>query len=387
MAKRDYYEILGVEKTATTDEIKASYRKLALKYHPDRNPDNKEAEEMFKEAAEAYEVLMDGNKRQRYDAYGHDGLRGGQDFHSYSNVNDIFSAFSDIFGGSGIFDDLFGGGSSRRGRSRQQGEAGSDIKIRLPLTLEEIAKGTEKTLKIKKMQVCEVCHGSGAKPGSGKTTCGTCNGAGEVRQVSRSVFGQFVNISTCPTCRGTGEIIRERCTNCGGEGRTPGEDRISVKIPSGVEEGNYIPMRGKGNAGKNGGPEGDLIIIIEEKEHPIFRRDGTNLIFNLTVSFPEAALGTEIEIPVLEGKEKIHIAPGTQPGATIKLREKGLPELNSQYRKGDIICIINVYIPTKLNTDEKKLVEELMESENMSPNGKHGKKDRAFFDKLKDAFF
>ena len=298
MSKKDYYEILGVNKNAGNDELKTNYRKMAMQYHPDRNPDNKEAEDMFKEASEAYEVLSDPDKRARYDRYGHEGMKMGSDFHQYSNINDIFSNFGDIFGGS-IFEEFFGGGSRRRGGNRRSSaERGSDLKIRLPLTVEDIATGVEKTLKIKRMGVCDECNGLGAKSTADYKTCPSCQGSGEIRSVSRSVFGQFVNISACNACSGSGQIVSNPCSKCGGECRTNIEDTVKVNVPPGVETGNYIPVRGKGNAGKRGGEAGDLIVVIEEKEHEEFTRNGDDVIYNLTISFPEAALGGEIEIPV-----------------------------------------------------------------------------------------
>ena len=384
MAKRDYYEVLGVSRDVSASDLKSAYRKLAVKYHPDKNPDDKEAEEKFKEASEAYEVLSDANKKQRYDQFGHDGLRGGGGA-GFNNVDDIFSAFSDIFSGGSIFDDFFGGGGQSRGRSRRrQGERGSDIKIRLGLTLEEIANGTKKTIKLKKQVTCKACHGSGAKEGSGKQACHTCGGAGEVRQVSKSLFGQFVNITVCPTCSGSGEIIVDKCETCHGHGRVEGDDEIVVDIPKGVEEGNYLPVQGKGNAGKNGGAAGDLIVIMEEKEHDLFERDGDDIIYRHTISFPEAALGTEISIPTLYGDEKLKIDSGTQPGTIIKLKGKGIQGLNS-YSKGEQINIINVYVPTKLSSDEKKNLKSLSSSKNINPDGTGG--SSGFFEKVKDAFF
>lgn len=387
MTKRDYYEILEIDKNAGSEDIKSAYRKKALQYHPDRNPDNKDAEELFKEASEAYAVLSDTNKRARYDRYGHEGLRGGggsSDFSGFSNMSDIFSAFGDIFEGGSIFDSFFGGGS--RQRSRSNGERGADIKIRLPLTLEEIAAGVEKIIKIKRMDSCPSCHGSGSKRGSGSTTCPACNGSGEVRHVSRSVFGQFVNIATCTNCGGSGSVIKDKCETCLGDGRVQQEDSVKITIPAGVEEGNYIPVRGKGHAGRRGGDAGDLMVIIAEKEHPIFRRQEDDVIYKLEIGFPDAALGAEIEVPTLTGTHKLKIEPGTQPGATIRLRDLGIQHLNS-YGKGDQIVIVNVYIPVKLNSTEKTLLKELQKSENIAPKKKDGSKSKDFFEKVKDAFF
>lgn len=384
MVKRDYYEVLGVDRNASLDEIKSAYRKLAMKYHPDRNPDNPEAEEKFKEAAEAYDVLSDPEKRRRYDTFGHQGLSGGGGFSTYTDINDIFSRFSDIFGGS-IFDDFFGTSSRRRSQKRDMGERGSDLRVRLALTLEEIAKGVEKTIKVKKMGRCQACNGSGAKPNSGYTTCPTCGGSGEIRQVSRSVFGQFVNISTCPNCGGYGQVIKEKCDVCNGDGRIQIEETVKVTIPAGVEEGNYIPLRGKGNAGRRNGPSGDLIIVIEEKPHEYFTRQGDNILYPLTISFPEAALGTELEIPTIDGSERIKINPGTQPGSTITLKGKGIKRLNYDSR-GDMIVLVNVYIPTKLNSKEKELLKELSKMENINAKPKN-KKNKDFFEKVKDTFF
>lgn len=387
MAKRDYYEVLGVSKQVTKDELKSAYRKLAIKYHPDKNQGDAEAEERFKEASEAYDVLSDDNKRARYDRFGHEGMSGaGGGAQGFSNVDDIFSAFSDIFGGRGssIFDDIFGGQGQQGGRRRSRGERGGDIKIKMPLTLEEIANGVSKKIKIKKWAACSVCSGSGAKAGSGTNTCPTCAGAGEIRQVSKSLFGQFVNVSVCPQCNGAGEIIKERCTNCTGSGREKAEEEIIVEIPAGVEAGNYLPLQGKGNAGIKGGPTGDLIIIMEEKAHDNFTRDGDDIIYNLNISFPEAALGTDVEIPTLHGTEKVEINPGTQPGSTIKLHDKGIPHLNS-YGKGDQIVIVNIHVPKKLGSEEKELIEKLAKFEKIHPSNKKSHKS-SFFDKVKDLF-
>lgn len=383
MSKRDYYEILGITKSASESDVKSAYRKLAMMYHPDKNPDNKEAEEKFKEATEAYEVLSDPQKKDRYDRFGHDGMRGGQDFRNYSDINDIFSNFGDIFGGGSIFDDFFGGGSRRGGgRRREQGERGSDLKVKVPLTLEEVAVGASKTIKIKKWSTCGDCSGSGAKSGSGMTTCNVCAGHGEVRQVSKTMFGQFVNISPCQNCSGSGQIIKDKCNTCSGEGRVIREDSISVDIPAGVEEGNYIPLMGKGNAGKRGGSAGDLIVIMEVLEHKLFTRDGNNVFYDLKLSFPDACLGTEIEVPTLGGTERVKIEAGTQPGTLIKLREKGIPFLNSN-SKGDQIIQINIYVPKKLSSDEKSKIKVLRDSENFIVD----KKSKGIFEKVKEAFF
>ncbi len=371
MSKRDYYEILGVSKNATEDEIKKAYRKLAIKYHPDKNPDNKEAEEKFKEAAEAYEVLSDKEKRARYDRFGHSGMRGGQDFHSYQNVNDIFSHFSDIFGGSfggggSIFDDIFGSATGTRTRQTQTGTPGSDLKITLKLTLEEIAQGTTKKIKLKKQLKCNECNGTGAKSGNGFKTCTVCNGSGEVRQVSRSVFGQFVNISVCNNCGGTGKIISNPCKKCRGEGRIMGEETIKINVPAGVSDNSYMTLRGKGGAGKNGGQPGDIIVIFKELEHQYFIREGDDLIYELELSFPDVVLGTSVEIPTITGRAKLKIEAGTQPGKFLKMKGKGIKHLNS-HGYGDQLVKLNVHVPKKITHTEKKLLEQLNTMPNIKP--------------------
>ena len=380
-SKRDYYEVLGVSRGASTDEIKKSYRKLALQYHPDRNPNNKEAEEKFKEATEAYEVLSDQQKRQRYDQFGHEAMRGGADYHTYSNFNDIFSQFGDIFGGS-IFDEMFGGTQSRRGQ-RSTGEPGSDLRIRLKLTLEEIATGIEKKIKIKKWKPCGTCNGSGARSGSGRSTCPQCNGTGELRQVSRSMFGQFVNITACAYCGGTGQIIREKCPTCGGEGREQGESTIKINVPAGVSEGQYMSLQGQGNAGRRGGHAGDVIVEFVEEKHEHFTRNGDDVIFNALISFPEAVLGTDLEVPTLGGKAKIKIEPGTMPGKMLRLKEKGIPRLNS-YGRGDQLVRIQIWVPSKMNSREKELLKELSNCEHINPTEEE--KRKSFFDKMKNVF-
>lgn len=400
MAKRDYYEILGVEKTTSKDEIKVAYRKLALQYHPDRNPDNKEAEDKFKEATEAYEVLSDETKRDRYNRFGHQGVRGGQDFGQYQNVNDIFSMFSDIFGANGgsggrggggsIFDDLFnasGGARSGSGR-RSAGEPGSDLKVRLPLSLEEIATGIEKTVKIKRFRICDTCNGKGAKAGTGYATCTSCSGTGEIRQVSRSMFGQFINVAVCNVCGGAGQIVKDPCATCEGEGRVRGETTLKVNVPAGVSAGNYIPIRGQGNAGRRGGAAGDVIVILEEKEHEYFRRESNNVLYNLTISFPDAALGGEVTVPTLDGSASLTIEPGTQPGTQLTLKNKGIPNLNG-YGRGDQLVNVNVFVPTKLSAKDKVTLKELAKSPSIAPKPEYGGQhddSKDFFDKVREAF-
>ncbi len=389
MAKRDYYEILEVNRNATPEEIKKAYRKAALKWHPDRNPNNKEAEERFKEAAEAYEVLSDSEKRRRYDQFGHEGMRAGADFHTYANFDDIFRHFSDIFGagfGGSIFDDVFSTGRKTRTRT-QVGIPGSDLKIRLKLTLEEIAKGVEKKLKVKRWKICDVCNGSGAKAGTSKTTCPSCGGTGEIRQVSRSVFGQFVSVTTCNVCGGEGRIIKERCSSCAGEGRVHGETTIKVNVPAGVSEGNYIPLRNQGNAGQRGGDPGDLIVVIEEEPHKIFTRDGDDVILDLLISFPEAALGTEIEVPTLSGRARLKIEAGTQSGKILRMRGKGIPNLRGAHI-GDQLVRVNVWVPTHLSKEDKELIKTLSKSENINPHegDKSAHSDKSFFEKMKNIF-
>ncbi len=377
MPKRDYYEVLGIQKTASLDEVKKAYRKLAMQYHPDRNPGNKEAEEKFKEATEAYEVLSDQDKRSRYDRFGHEGVRQGADFHDWANTNpnDIFSVFNDIFGGGfggSIFDDFFGGSARTRQRTGSSGgERGGDLKISAKLTLEEISTGVEKKVKIKRQEKCQTCNGSGAKSGSGSSNCPTCGGTGEIRRATRTMFGQFVNIVQCTTCGGSGKIIKDPCPTCGGAGRVNGESTLKVKIPAGVGDGNYLTLRGEGNAGRRGGPAGDLIVVIEEVQHQHFKRDGDDIIYELDLSFPEAALGSEIEVPTLTGRAKLKIEPGIQSGKILRMREKGLPHLNG-YGKGDQLVAINIFTPTKLSSKDKELLKDLAKSAGLKPPSRNG---------------
>ncbi|MDP4220004.1 MAG: molecular chaperone DnaJ [Bacteroidota bacterium] len=360
--KRDYYEILGVEKTASVEEVKKSYRKLAMQYHPDKNPDDKGAEDKFKEATEAYEVLSDTDKRARYDRFGHQGVKQ-NDYGHYQNTEDIFSHFSDIFsgmGGGSIFDTFFGGGGAQRGASGP--ERGSDIQIRLSLTLEEIATGVEKTIKVRHFRKCHTCNGNGAKPGSSVETCSTCKGQGQVRQVRSMGFGQFVNVGPCPTCNGAGTLIKEKCTTCSGEGRMQEESTLKVKIPAGVSDGNYLTMNGQGHVGRRSGPAGDAIVVIEELEHKIFVRDADDVILDLDITFPQAALGAEIEVPTLTGRAMLKIQSGIRSGTILRMREKGIQHLNA-HGKGDELVRVNIVTPTKLTKEERALIEKLSKEE------------------------
>jgi len=384
--KRDYYNVLGVSRNATQDEIKKAYRKLAMQYHPDRNPGDKEAEEKFKEAAEAYEVLSDPEKRKRYDQFGHDGLRGGRDFHEYTNINDIFEAFRDIFSGTGfggsIFDDFFGGKTTARTRRGDVGLRGSDLRVKIKLTLEEILTGVNKKIKIKRYKKCSSCNGSGAERGTGTKTCPVCHGTGEIRQVSRSVFGQFVNITTCNHCGGEGKVISEPCKACSGEGRVMEDTTVSVEIPAGVSSENYLTLRGEGNAGRKNGQAGDLIVVFEELPHEFFVRKGDDVIYELYLSIPEAVLGAEIEVPTLTGKAKLKIEPGLSPGKILRMRGKGLPNINTK-KPGDQLIYVNIYIPNKISSEEKDLLKKLTASPNFKPV-ERTKRSKSIFEHFKD---
>lgn len=378
MSKRDYYEVLGVNRDASKDELKKAYRKLALKYHPDKNPDDKSAEEKFKEAAEAYEVLNDENKRARYDRYGHDGLRGGGQA-GFTDVNDIFSHFSDIFGGFSMFDnDIFGSGGRRSGRRGHTGIPGSDLKLTIKLSLEEIADGVNKKLKIKKLVTCDECKGTGAEAGTSVKTCPICNGSGEVRQVSRSVFGQFVNITTCSNCNGEGTVVDVPCKKCMGDGRISKETSVSINIPAGVSSGSYMTLSGEGNIGKRGGPSGDLIVIFEELEHEYFTREGDDIVYDLLITYPEAVLGSEVEVPTLNSKAMLKIEAGTPAGKLLKMSHKGIKHLNHSGR-GDQIVRVNIDIPKKLSSEEKELLKQMAEM----PGFKNvNKEHKGFFSKF-----
>ena len=381
MEKRDYYEVLGVSKSADATEIKKAYRKLALKYHPDKNPGDKEAEEKFKEAAEAYDVLSNEEKRRRYDQFGHAGVGGaGQGgFGGGMSMDDIFSQFGDIFGSFGGFSGFggFGGGRSARRVNR-----GTNLRVKVKMNLQEIATGIEKKIKVKKYVACQHCNGTGAKDGKSYSTCSTCKGSGQVTRVQNTILGAMQTTSTCPTCEGEGKIINEKCTFCNGEGVLMSEEVMSINIPAGVGEGMQLSLSGKGNAARRGGVNGDLIVLIEEEEHPELVRDGNDLLYNVFIGYPEAVLGETVEIPTIEGKVKVKIEAGTQPGKILRLRGKGLPDVNG-YGKGDLLAKVNVWIPKNLSKDEKKLVEKMKEAEGFKP-GSGDKK--SIFSKMKDFF-
>lgn len=375
-------------KDADQSAIKKAYRKLALKYHPDKNPGDKETEEKFKEAAEAYEVLSDPDKRARYDRFGHAGMSGAGGAGGFSGegmtMDDIFAQFGDIFGDS-AFGTFFGGAGGARGgaRTRSRGQKGSNLRIRVSLTLEEIANGVTKKIKVKKQKTCEVCDGSGAKDSSSVRTCQTCGGSGFVRQVRSTFLGQMQTTSTCPNCNGSGQTVTANCPNCKGDGRVYGEEMLEIDIPAGVEEGMQLSLRGKGNAGLRGGPAGDLMIGIEEKPHDFLQRDGQNVIFELYLNFADAALGTSVEVPTLGGKVKIKVPAGTQSGKIFRLKDKGLPVVQG-YGRGDQLIHVNVWTPKKLNSRERELLEELRDLPNFKPQP--GKSEKTFFEKMRDYF-
>lgn len=382
--KRDYYEILGVSKGASQDEIKKAYRKVAMQYHPDRNPGDKAAEDKFKEAAEAYEVLSDQDKRSQYDRFGHAGVSGnGRGFGGSQNMDDIFSQFGDIFGDD-IFGNFFGGGGRRGGGGqRSRGVRGSNLRIKLKLTYEEIAKGVNKQIKVKKYVVCSTCSGSGAKDKNSTQTCNTCHGSGQVRKVTNTFLGQMQTVTTCPTCNGEGHVITAKCGSCKGEGRVYGEETVSIDIPAGVQEGMQLSVSGRGNAGERGGPPGDLIILIEEEQHKELHRDGLNVAYELHISFPDAAFGTSVEVPTIDGRAKIKIPAGTQSGKIFRLKGKGFPAVQG-YDKGDQLIYVNVWTPQHLTSEEKAMLEKLAHSPNFKPQP--DKTDKNFFDKVREMF-
>ena len=381
MKKRDFYEVLGVGKNATADELKKAYRKQAMQFHPDRNPGDKAAEEKFKEAAEAYEVLTDANKKAKYDRYGHEGLggaaSGGGGFGGGMNMEEIFSNFGSIFEDAGFnFGGGFGGGGGTRANR------GSNLRVKVKLTLEEIANGVEKKIKVNKSNACQTCSGTGAQGGK-TTSCGTCKGQGRVAQVVNTAFGRMQSVVTCPNCSGQGRVVTDKCNTCFGDGITQGEEVISIKIPAGVGNEMQLSVSGKGNAAPRGGVNGDLIVVIEEIPHETLIRDGNNLIYNQYLSFMDAAMGTSIEVPTIEGKARMKVEPGTQAGKVLRLREKGLPDVN-RYGKGDLLININVWIPKALTNEEKAILEKLKDSPNFKPNP--GAADKSFFERMREMF-
>jgi len=380
MTKRDYYDILGVAKKADAAEIKSAYRKLAIKYHPDKNPGDKEAEEKFKEAAEAYEVLSNPEKRQRYDRFGHAGNSASGGYGGGMNMEDIFNQFGDIFGGGSPFESFFRGSSGGGGQRVQRG---TNLRIKVKLTLDEVAHGVEKKVKVSKLVLCRTCDGTGAKDRSSIRTCSTCGGTGSVRRITNTVFGQMQTTATCPTCNGEGVIITAKCTACRGEGLQRGEETISINIPAGVSEGMQLSMSGKGNAAPRGGIPGDLIILVEEVPHETLKRDGINVIYDLYINFADAALGASVEIPTIDGKAKIKIEPGTQGGKILRLKGKGIPEVNA-YHKGDQLVYVNVWTPKAVSHEERNLLEKLKNSANFKPQP--GKSEKSFFERIKEYF-
>ena len=381
--KRDYYEVLGVERNADADTIKKAYRKAAIKYHPDKNPGDKEAEDKFKEAAEAYDVLSNEEKRARYDRFGHAGMggaAGGGGFGGFSggfSMEDIFEQFGDIFGGA------FGGGFGGSQRRSQRVNRGSDIRVTVKLSLQEISEGVTKKLKINKMVACDKCGGSGAKSASSYATCSTCNGSGYVVTVQNSFFGRMQTQSVCPTCGGSGKTITERCDKCSGEGAIKGQEIVEVKIPAGVGDGMAITVRGKGNAARQGGVAGDLLVVIEEEHNPQLVRDGNDLIHNLNITVTTAILGGEVEVPTIDGKARIKIAPGTHAGKVLRLRGKGLPDVNG-YGRGDIMVVVDITIPDTLTKDERELVEKLAEKPHFK--AAEGVENQNIFERMKNFF-
>jgi molecular chaperone DnaJ len=385
MSKRDYYEILDVPKDASEGDIKKAYRKMALKYHPDKNPDDAEAENKFKEAAEAYEILSDADKRSKYDRFGHDGLKGMPGGGFGMSMDDIFSNFGDIFGDAfgGAFGDAFGFGGTRTRGAQRRVNRGSNLRVKVKLTLEEISKGVEKKIKVNKYVPCKTCDGTGAKDGSNFNACSTCNGSGQVTRVANTFLGQMQTTSTCPSCGGEGQVISSKCPECAGNGIVKDSEIISIKIPAGVEEGMQLSMTGKGNAGARGGIPGDLVILIEEEDHPFLVRDGQNLLYEHYISLPDAALGSSIDVPTLEGKARIKVPAGTQSGKVFRLKGKGLPDVN-RYGTGDLLVNINVWTPKNLSPEEKSMMEQLSKSTNFIPNP--SKRDKNLFDRMKEFF-
>jgi len=384
-SKRDYYEVLGVDKNVSAEELKKAYRRMAIKFHPDKNPDDPTAEEKFKEAAEAYDVLNDPNKKARYDQFGHAGMGGAASGGGYGpggpSMEDIFSQFGDVFGDDSPFGGFFRGQGG--GGQRQRVRRGSDLRIKLKLNLQEIANGVEKKIKVKRHVTCTTCGGNGSKNGTAVKTCTTCNGSGQIRKVVNTMLGQMVSTSTCPTCNGEGKIVTDRCDVCFGEGRVLQEDVIPLNIPAGVAEGIQLSVGGRGNVPPRGGVAGDLLIVVEEEEDQYLKRDGNNVVFDLYVSFVDAAIGTNVEVPTIDGKARITLDPGTQSGKILRLKGKGIKELNG-YGRGDELIHVNVWTPKALSSDERATLETLRNSPNFQP--KPNKNEKGFFDKMKDFF-
>lgn len=383
--QRDYYEILGVEKSVTAEDLKKAYRKKAMEFHPDRNPDNKEAEEKFKEAAEAYDVLSSPDKKARYDQFGHAGVSsaaGGGGYNVDFDMDMIFERFGDLLGGFGGGFSNFGGRGGR-GRRQQQVRKGSNLRVTVALTLEEIAKTTEKKLKIKKQIPCSQCNGKGTKNSADVVTCPKCNGSGHILHQTQSMFGIMQQMAECDRCNGEGTIIKNPCLNCHGSGTVKGEEVVTIQIPAGVQQGMQLSMRDKGNAAPRGGVNGDLLVAIEETPHETFEREGNNLYINFYISFPQAALGGSVDIPTLDGKARVKLAAGTQGGQVLRLQGKGLPDMN-YHQKGDLIVNINVWTPKNLSKEEKSAIEKFVDSDNFSP--KPGKNEKSFFNRVRQFF-
>ncbi len=377
MTKGDYYEILGVERNASPEEIKKAYRKVALKYHPDKNPDNKAAEEKFKEAAEAYEVLSHADKRQQYDRFGHEGVRGPEGRGPEMNMEDIFTQFSDIFGGGGgPFEGFF-----RQGQQRVR--KGTDLRIKLKLSLEEVANGVDKKIKIKRYATCHTCGGNGAKEGTAIATCSVCKGTGQVRKIANTMLGQVMTTAPCNACHGEGKTISVPCTTCQGEGRSLKEEVLNLQIPAGVSDGMQLSMTGKGNAPARGGMPGNLLIFIEEKADDLLKREENNIHYNLYISIVDAALGSEAVVPTLGEKVKVKIPAGTQSGKVLRLRGKGIRDING-YGKGDQLIHVHVWTPQQLTKEEHEMLTSLKDASNFEPNP--SKKERSFFDRVRSLF-
>ncbi|HUF69538.1 MAG TPA: molecular chaperone DnaJ [Longimicrobiales bacterium] len=380
---RDYYEILGVARDADADAVKKAYRRLALEHHPDRNNGSKAAEERFKEATEAYEVLRDPERRSAYDRFGHAGVTAGAGAgggFSGFDFADALSVFMRDFGGFGV-EDLFGGGGRRRsGRPR-----GSDLRVRVPLTLVDVANGTKKTVKLRVHEPCSECEGSGAARGTAPVACDTCGGAGEVRRVQRSILGQLVSVTPCPSCGGEGQRIAEACKQCGGRGVDSREKKVEVEVPPGVSTGDYITLRGQGNAGQRGGARGDVVVVLEVEDDPRFVREGPDLLHELFVTFTQAALGAEVEVPTVTGTAAVKIGAGTQSGHMLRMRGKGLPQLRGGSR-GDLIVRVNVWTPTDLSDEQERLLRQLAAIESDLPAEPRQEHDRGLWSKIKEAF-